>query len=146
MNCRTGFLTNGSGFRPHACLRAPVLHKARRSYRQLWSKFAKGSLSTKLPVTVAWVYGRFAAGSAHMDFQSERRSTEHPKSIGIANILSKAGTRDVAMPPNSGMNCDLRSSAAGFGGATALDVAAQGNNLCLPRRSLRPHGKQLGLC
>jgi hypothetical protein len=55
------------------------------------------------------------------------------------------------MPPNSGMNyahegllVNRLSSGVGFGATMAHDDTAHGSKLRLLRRSLRPHGKQLG--
>ena len=52
---------------------------------------------------------------------------------------------------NSGMNyahevlpANRLSSGVGFGATMAHDATAHGSKLRLPRRSLRPHGKQLG--
>ena len=50
------------------------------------------------------VYEQFAVGSVRRYFQSEGPQSEDPRSIDIASILSNAGTKDVTMPLNSGMN------------------------------------------
>ena len=56
------------------------------------------------------------------------------------------------MPPNSDMNyasevltANRLSSGVGFVPTMAHDTTAHGSALRLPRRSRRPHGKQLGV-
>jgi hypothetical protein len=56
------------------------------------------------------------------------------------------------MPPNSGMNyahevlpANRLSLGVGFGVTMAHDATARGSKLRFPRRSLRPHVKQLGV-
>jgi len=56
------------------------------------------------------------------------------------------------MLPNSGMNCasevlpaNRLSLGVGFGATLAHDATAHGSKLRPPRRSRRPHGKQLGV-
>lgn len=89
MNCRTGFLTNGNGFRPHASLRAPVLHKSltirSASARSLLDKTPLNLTAETLflfsnkPSTVTDLFSAYEEFLGVLSDKSKRKQLENSK-------------------------------------------------------------------